>query len=153
MGKQATPLHHYSLPHLVCSYSHTLCGSLWLSVSFSLFPSLIMPRSVKPAPAAPKFTSKGVLLGRRPPGLALTPGSSIRNDPPLGVGGTSVWPWYSPHLGRAGQPGVAGLNWADNMKHGHRPSLGSTDPRYQLPSSCMLPFRCCAASLSSHVYF
>lgn len=73
------------------------------------------------------------------------------------------WVWVAllhgpdgPLLGRAGQPGLAGLCRAGSMKYGHRPSLGSTDPRYQLPSSspsCMLPFRCCAASLSSHVYF
>lgn len=76
---------------------------------------------------------------------------------------THCWVWVallhgldSTLLGRAGQPGLAGLHWAESMKYGHRPSLGSTDPRYQLPSSspsCMLPFRCCAASLSSHVYF
>lgn len=156
MGKQAMPLHHCTLPHLPCSYSHSFLSlSLSLSVSFSLFPSLIMPRTVKPAHAAPKFTSEGVLLGHWPPGLAFTPGRCIRDGPLLGVSGPFAWPWW-PTAGQGRPAGLAGLHWAGCMKYGHRPSLGSTDPRYQLPSSspsCLLPFRCCAASLSSHVYF
>lgn len=73
------------------------------------------------------------------------------------------WVWVAllrgldgPLLGRAGQPGLAGLHWAGSMRYGYRPSLGSTDPHYQLPSSspsCMLPFRCCVASLSFSCLF
>lgn len=106
-----------------------------------------MSRSVRPAHAVPIFTSESVLLAPWPPGHARTPRRSISD----GLHPSWTWHLHSPPLCRAGSPGLAGQRWAGKTEYGHRPSLGSTELRYQLPSSsyfCMLPFRCCAASLS-----
>lgn len=152
MGKQV--VHYITIPPPPPIFLHSCSSSL--SVSLFLVPSLIMSRSVRPAHAVPIFTSERVLLAPRPPGHARIPRRSISDGLHPG------WPWLllhglnSPLLCRAGPPGLAGLRWAGKTEYGHRPSLGSTDPRYQLPSSsyfCILSFRCCAASLFCCVYF
>lgn len=114
-----------------------------------------MSHSARPAHAVPIFTSESVLLAPRPPGHAHTPRRSISDGLHPG------WSWLllhglnSPLLCRAGLPGLAGPRCAGKTEYGHRPSLGSTDPHYQLPSSsyfCILPFHCCAASLLSCLF-
>lgn len=69
-----------------------------------------MPCTVKPAHAAPKFRSEGVLLGRWPPGLALTAGRCIGDGPLLGLRGPFAWPqWPTAGQGRPLGPGRSTL--------------------------------------------
>lgn len=132
-------MHYITIPPPPPSFPHSCSPSL--SASLLPVPSLIMSRSVRPAHAAPTFTSERILLAPRPPGRAHTPKEKHQRwASPRLLNGSFCMTWL---LCRAGPPGPAGPRWAGTTEHGHRPSLGSTDPRYQLPSSsyfCMLPF-------------
>jgi len=152
MGKQAMPLHHYTLPHLRCLYSHSLSVALFtVAVCFFLsIPIVNYALHSQTCSRCARIHLQGCIIRTLATWAIFYPREVHQEWPTAGC----RWPFLRGLDGPLLD--LAGLYWAGSVRYGHRPSLGSTDPHYQLPSSspsCMLPFRCCAASLSSHVYF